>query len=126
MIYFTGISTRHLSAWDIPDDTPRYSSVDDCFHQFLAMHVKMLRLCHESTDPYYLRYLACVKHFDCRVRLSYREFRNVVATLVELYRQYFKDTGNRRRQGTLDNIGKFERLIYLYSNKTFPLHSAAD
>ena len=125
MIYFSGISTKHLSIWDIPDDTPRYSSVDDCFHQFLGMHVRMMRSGHESTDPYYNRYLACVESFECRVKLSYQEFRNVVATLVNLYRRYFKDINNRRRQSLLDSIGKFERLIFLYSNKTFPVHSAA-
>ena len=125
MIYFSGISTKHLSIWDIPDDTPRYSSVDDCFHQFLGMHVRMMRSGHESTDPYYNRYLACVESFECRVKLSHPEFRNVVATLVNLYRRYFKDINNRRRQSLLDSIGKFERLIFLYSNKTFPVHSAA-
>ena len=125
MIYFSGISTKHLSIWDIPDDTPRYSSVDDCFHQFLGMHVRMMRSGHESTDPYYNRYLACVESFECRVKLSHQEFRNVVATLVNLYRRYFKDINNRRRQSLLDSIGKFERLIFLYSNKTFPVHSAA-
>ncbi len=125
MIYFSGISTKHLSIWDIPDDTPRYSSVDDCFRQFLGMHVRMMRSGHESTDPYYNRYLACVESFECRVTLSYREFRNVVATLVDLYRRYFNDINNRRRQSLLDSIGKFERLIFLYSNKTFPVHSAA-
>jgi len=124
MIYFSGISTKHLNIWDIPDDTPRFSSVDDCYHQFLGMHVKMMRSGHESTDPYYHRYLACVEYFDCSVKLSYQEFRNVVATLIGLYRRYFKDKSNRRRQSLLDRIGKFERLIYLYSNKTFPTHSS--
>jgi len=126
MIYFSGISTKHLSIWDIPDDTPRFSSVDDCYRQFLGMHVKMMRLGHESTDPYYNRYLACVQSFDCRLKLSYGEFCNVVATLVGLYRQYFNDRRNRRRQSLLDSIGKFERLIFLFSNKTFPAHSTAD
>jgi hypothetical protein len=124
MIYFHGISTMHLSIRDIPDDTPRYSSVDDCYRQFLEMHFRMMRSGHESTDPYYNRYLACVEYFDCRVKLSYEEFRNAVAALVGLYRQYYQDSANRRRQSLLDSIGKFERLIFLFSNKTFPTHPA--
>ena len=54
-----------------------------------------------------------------RLRLSYREFRNVVANLVLLYQQYYKSQGTTRQQKVLDSIGKFEWLIYLFSNKDF-------
>ena len=54
-----------------------------------------------------------------RLRLSYREFRNVVANLVLLYQQYYKSQRTTRQQKVLDTIGKFERLIYLFSNKVF-------
>jgi hypothetical protein len=120
MIYFSGISTQHLNLWEFPDDTPRFSSVEDCYRLFLGIHFRMLRSGQAATDPYYNHYLACVDHFESRMRLSYQEFRNAVATIVDLYREYFDDTGQRRRQALLDTIGKFERLVYLFSNKTFP------
>ncbi|HUU29536.1 MAG TPA: hypothetical protein VM123_17165 [archaeon] len=120
MIYFSGISIRHLEKWDIPDDNPRFASVNDCYRMFLGMHLKMMRSDQESVDPHYNHYLACVEHFNSHLKLSYREYKNVVATLVDLYQQYFRNTNPRRCQNTLDNIGKFERLIYLFTNKTFP------
>ena len=120
MIYFSGISIKHLKKWDFPDDSPRFASVDDCYRMFLGMHLRMMRLDHEELDPYYHRYLLCVKHFNSRVKLSYREFKNVVVTIVDLYQQYFRGLNPRKKQSVIDNIGKFERLIYLYTNKSFP------
>ncbi|MEA1997448.1 MAG: hypothetical protein U9N45_07400, partial [Gemmatimonadota bacterium] len=74
-------------------------------------------------DPYYNHYLRCVEYFGNRLKLSYEEYRNVVAVIVGLYRKYFRNVGPGRSQTVLDNIGKFERLIYLYTNKTFPTQS---
>jgi len=119
MIYYSGISIKHLGRWDLPDDSPRFSSVQDCYRMFLGMHLKMMRFGHGEYDPYYTRYLACVRYFNNRLKLNYQEFKNVVANIVDLYRQFFDDSlPGRKRQGILDTIGKFERLIYLYSNKT--------
>jgi len=42
MIYYSGISIKHLDRWDFPDDTPRFSSVQDCYRMFLGMHLKMM------------------------------------------------------------------------------------
>ena len=125
MIYFSGMALQHLNQWDIPDDTPRFSSVEDCYRMFLGMHFRMIRAGNGSVDPYYNRYLACVEHFDSRMRLSYGEFRNAVATIVELYKHYFEDPEGKKAQTVLDTIGKFERLVYLFSNKTFPSRSSA-
>src|SRR3989339_524113 len=119
MIYFSGISIRHLERWDFPDDdTPVYSSVDDCYRLFLGLHLKMMRFGHGEFDPYYNRYLACVKYFKNRLKLNYQEYRNVVANIVDLYQQYYKTNYPKKRQALLDTIGKFERLIYLFANKT--------
>ena len=119
MIYYSGISIKYLDKWDFPDDTPRFSSVHDCYRMFLGMHLKMMRHEHQECDPYYDRYLACVRHFNNRLKLNYLEFKNVVANIVDLYQQFFKEPmPGRKRQTLLDTIGKFERLIYLYSNKT--------
>lgn len=117
MIYFTDTSIRHLERWDIPDDTPRFATVDDSYRMFLGMHLRMMRSSFEEYDPYYRHYLDCVEQLGSRLRLSYHEFRNVVANLVQLYQQYYKRTGTTRQQKVLDTIGKFERLIYLFSNK---------
>lgn len=124
MIYFSGLSIQHLHQWDIPDDKPRFCSVEDSYRMFLGMHFRMMRAVNGSVDPYYNRYLACVEHFESRMRLSYPEFRNAVAVIVDLYRQYFDDPEGKKAQALLDNIGKFERLVYLFSNKTFPSRSA--
>ena len=79
----------------------------------------MKRFGNGEYDPYYTRYLACVRHFNNRLKLNYQEFRNVVANIVDLYQQFFRQSLPwRKRQAILDTIGKFERLIYLYSNKT--------
>ena len=119
MIYYSGISIKHLDRWDFPDDNPRFSSVQDCYRMFLGMHLKMMRFSHKEYDPYYARYLACVRYFNNRLKLNYQEFKNVVANIVELYQQFFTESlPRRKRQAILDTIGKFERLIYLYSNKT--------
>ncbi len=120
MIYFSGISIRHLERWDFPDDNPRFASVEDCYQMFLGMHLKLMRADRQgAVNPNYQRYLACVEHFESHLRLSFEEYRNVVDKLVVLYQEYFGDHG-RKSQQTLDIIGKFERLIYLYANKTFP------
>jgi hypothetical protein len=124
VIYFSGISTRHLSLWDIPDDNPRFSSVEDCYRLFLGLHLRMMRGGTEKLDPYYNRYLACVEHFDSHLILSYQEFRNVVGTIVDFYRQYFDSLQRKQNSTLLDTIGKFERLIYMFSNKTFPTQTA--
>ncbi len=119
MIYYSGISIKHLDRWDFPDDTPRFSSVQDCYRMFLGMHLKMMRFGHGEYDPYYARYLACVQYFNNRLKLNYQEFKNVVANIVELYQQFFNESLPRgKRQAILDTTGKFERLVYLYSNKT--------
>ncbi len=119
MIYYSGISIKHLDRWDFPDDTPRFSSVQDCYRMFLGMHLKMMRFGHGEYDPYYARYLACVQYFNNRLKLNYQEFKNVVANIVKLYQQFFNESLSRgKRQAILDTTGKFERLVYLYSNKT--------
>jgi len=118
MIYYSGISVKHFQWWDIPDDTPRFASVDDCYRMFLGMHLRMMRFGREEVDPYYKRYLVCVAYFENRLKLSYQEFKNVVAVLVDLYQRYYRITNSKRRQSILDKIGKFERLIYLYTNKS--------
>ena len=118
MIYYSGISVKHFQWLDIPDDTPRFASVDDCYRMFLGMHLRMMRFGREEVDPYYKRYLVCVAYFENRLKLSYQEFKNVVAVLVDLYQRYYRITNSKRRQSILDKIGKFERLIYLYTNKS--------
>lgn len=83
MIYYSGISIKHLDRWDFPDDTPRFSSAQDCYRMFLGMHLKMMRFGHGEYDPYYARYQACVRHFNNRLKLNYQEFKNVMANIVE-------------------------------------------
>lgn len=126
MIYFSGISVKHLERWEFPDDRPRFSTPEDCYRIFLGMHLSMIRTAAEQGDydPNYLRYLACVQHCESRLRLSFTEFRNVVGNLVKMYQQFFRDPTGGRSGRLMDNIGKFERLIYLYANK-LPSKSAA-
>ena len=120
MIYFSGISVKYLERWEIPDDTPRFASVNDCYRLFLGLHLKMMRSYQESNNPYYQRYLACIEYFNSHLKLDYQEYKNVVATIVSLYQQYLRNPNSRRSQTILFTIGKFERLIYLFTNKTFP------
>ncbi len=119
MIYFSGISIKHLERWEIPDDRPRFSTAENSYRLFLGMHLSMIRAGEKQGeyDPNYVRYLSCVTHCESRLRLSFTEFRNVVANLVELYQQFFADPTGSRGARLMDNIGKFERLIYLYTNK---------
>jgi len=126
MIYFSGIALKHLERWELPDERPRFSTPEDSYRMFLGMHLSMIRTAekHGEYDPNYARYLACVKHCESRLQLSFTEFRNVVANLVELYQRFFADPTGGRGGKLLDIIGKFERLIYLYTNK-LPAKSAA-
>jgi hypothetical protein len=119
MIYFSGISIKHLERWELPDDRPRFSTAEDSYRLFLGMHLTMIRACEKQGeyDPNYNRYLSCVQHCESRLRLSFIEFRNVVANLVVLYQQLFTDPTGSRGARLMDTIGKFERLIYLYTNK---------
>jgi hypothetical protein len=119
MIYFSGISIKHLERWEFPDDRPRFSTADDSYRLFLGMHLNMIRTSGKQGeyDPNYARYLSCVQHCESRLSLSFVEFRNVVANLVELYQQFFTDPSGSRGARLMDNIGKFERLIYLFTNK---------
>ncbi len=126
MIYFSGISIKHLERWEFPDDRPRFATPEDCYRLFLGMHLSMLRTGEKQGeyDPNFARYLACVRHCQSRLSLSFTEFRNVVANLVELYQRFFTDPTGSRGVRLMDTIGKFERLIYLYANK-LPSKSAA-
>ena len=126
MIYFSGISLKHLERWELPDDRPRFCAPEESYRMFLGMHLNMIRSGEKQGeyDPNYARYLECVKHCESRLKLSFLEFRNVVANLVELYQQFFADPTGGRGGKLLDIIGKYERLIYLYANK-FPAKSAA-
>lgn len=119
MIFFKGIESRLLQNWDFPDDTPRFAEVEQCRRMFQRMHFSMLRGTEGEYDRNYQRYVACVEHFNARVLLSFEEFRNVVATIVRLYDKLMKEEYKARREKYLDAIGKFERLIYLYSNKIY-------
>lgn len=125
MIYFSGIAAQRFNEWEIPDDTPRFSTAEDSYRLFLGMHFRMMRAADERFDPYYKHYLACVEHFESRMQLSHQEFRNAVATIVDMYRQYFEEPESKHRETLLDTIGKFERLVYLFSNKTHPARAAA-
>lgn len=126
MIYFSGISIKHLERWEFPDDRPRWATPEDCYRMFLGMHLSMIRTGADQGDydPNYQRYVECVRHCESRLRLSFGEFRNTVAMLVEMYQEFFRDPTASRSARLMDNIGKFERLIYLYSNK-LPAKSAA-
>ncbi len=126
MIYFSGIAIKHLERWEFPDDRPRFSTPQDSYRLFLGIHLSMIRTTGKlgEYDPNYTRYLGCVKHCGSRLSLSFTEFRNVTANLVQLYQQYFADPSGSRGARLMDTIGKFERLIYLYTNK-LPSKSAA-
>ncbi len=118
MIYFSGIAAQRFNEWEIPDDNPRFATVEDSYRLFLGIHFRMLRAGDNPLEPYYRHYLACVEHYEARMRLSQREFRNAVGVIVDMYRRYFEETEAKRREALLDSIGKFERLVYLFSNKT--------
>ena len=126
MIYFSGIAIKHLERWEMPDDRPRFATPEDCYRLFLGMHLSMIRtpVGQGEFDPNYRRYLACVEYCESRLRLSFTEFRNAVANLVEMYQQFFREPTSAASGKLLDTIGKFERLVYLYYNK-LPAKSAA-
>ena len=119
MIYFSGISIKHLEKWGFPDDRPRFATPEDSYQLFLGMHLSMIRTSGQQReyDPNFVRYLSCVRHCESRLSLSFDEFRNVVAKLVNLYQCFFADPTGSRGARLIDTIGKFERLIYLYTNK---------
>ena len=126
MIYFSGIAIKHLERWEFPDDRPRFSTPEDCYRLFLGMHLSMIRTLTNQGDydPNYRRYLACVQYCESRLCLSFTEFRNAVANLVEMYQRFFADPTSANSGKLMDTIGKFERLVYLYYNK-LPAKSAA-